>query len=150
MNQRQKSIICNFVFVVVATTIFVVAMINVKDLVNKSEAMRAMDLLGQDILQYREKFKSLPPESYVKSKIDFLKIVRLGDLKYRARWIGFEAEPDTILAYSLKDYSFLVKKGYVVLRLDGRVEWMAKPEFRKLLNEQQTQVEIELLQNTKF
>jgi hypothetical protein len=51
------------------------------------------------------------------------------------------------LAYTEKKYrSLLVGKGYVVLRLDGRVEWMGKREFETLLAQHQSPMEIQMLQ----
>ena len=153
MNQRQKSILRNVVFVFAVTAIFVAAMVNVKDLINKSEAIRAMELLAQQVTQYRAKNHSTPPESYLLGQYENLGIVRLGDLNYRAQWISYESEPGTILAYAKKNYQFLVKRGYVVMFLDGRVEWMRPKEFKKLLKEHQTQAELDILQKldpTKF
>ena len=72
--------------------------------------------------------------------------VRLGRVTYRALWISFEATGDEILAYRQVNYrSLFVGSGYVVLRLDGRVEWMKKQQFEELLAHQQTQREIEML-----
>lgn len=145
MNKRQRSIITNFIFVTVSTAIFVGVMINVKDVVNKSEAIRAMELLGQGVRKYRDKYHSTPPESYFNQLKNSVNIIRLGDVRYRAQWIGFDDGPDTILAYSYKDYGFLVKRGYVVMRLDGSVEWIERRKFKKLLEKQQTETEINLL-----
>ena len=151
MNRRQKAIIQNFISVSIGTTVFILVMINVKDIVNKSEAMRAMELLGKSVQEYRKKYHSTPPESYIVRQKEDLRAVRLGELKYRAQWVEFGAEPDTILGYSRKNYISFVEKGYIVLRLSGRVEWMKKKEFEKLLKEQQTQAEIELLrESSKF
>ena len=145
MNRRQKSVIINFVIVAIVTTLFAVVMTNVKDFVNKSEGLRAMTLLAEHIQEYRKEYKSLPPESHLNRIKNQLKLLRLGQLQYRAQWISFGAEPDTILAYSQKNYPFLVGKGSIVMRLDGTVEWMDKPEFEELLGKQQSSVEIELL-----
>jgi len=118
---------------------------HLRDWLNKSEAMRAMEHIGQEVLGYREKYRSLPLESYlgpIKRQH-----VRLGELNYRAQWIDFESPPDTILAYTKKEFrSEFVKSGYVVLRLDGQVQWMEKKEFEQLLARQQSQREIEMLQ----
>jgi hypothetical protein len=52
------------------------------------------------------------------------------------------------LAYSEKDYpSSLLSDGYVVLRLDGRVEWIGKRQFEEMLAQQQDEVEIEMMRN---
>jgi len=131
----------------VITAIAVVAMINFKDWVNRSEAIRAMEHLSQIVLAYQKEYGSVPPESYVdKIKEKLEGRARLGKLQYRARWIDFESTPDEILAYAEKKYrSPLVGKGYVVLRLNGRVEWMDKQKFEKILALQQSPMEIEML-----
>jgi hypothetical protein len=145
MNKRQRSIIANFIFVTAGTAIFVGVMINVKDVVNKSEAIRAMELLGEGVRKYRDNYHSTPPESYFNQLKNSISTVRLGDVRYRAQWIGFDDGPDTVLAYSYKNYRFFVKRGYVVMRLDGSVEWIERGEFVKLLKKQQTETEVKLL-----
>ena len=136
--------------VIAITAIAVVAMINFRDWVNHSEAMRAMEHLGQIVLKYRDdpNHPSVPPKSWVDSQRENLPgNVRLGNLQYRARWIDFESTPDEILAYTEKNYrSLLIGSGYIVLRLDGRVEWMGKKEFEMLLAQQQSPEEIQMLQ----
>jgi hypothetical protein len=124
----------------------VIGLVNFKDWVNKSESMRAMQQLGQIVLSYREQNGSVPPNYYVDDIRKQLEgIERAGDLKYRARWIEYGAGPDTILAYTRKKYgNFLFGSGAIVLRLDGRVEWMKMKEFDELLAKQQTSLEIEM------
>lgn len=148
MNRRQKILLRDFVAVVVITALAVVAMVNFRDWVNRSEARRAMEQLGIIVLRYRQNYGALPPESYVAKTMEDLKgQVRLGGLKYRALWIDSDSTPDEILAYTEKNYrSLLVDEGYVVLRLDGRVEWMGKKEFKSLLAQQQSPAEIRMLQ----
>ncbi len=148
MNRRQKIILRDFVTVVVITAIAVVAMINFRDWVNHSEAMRAMEDLRQRIKQYRDEHGSVPHKTWVDSQRENLPgNVRLGNLQYRARWIDFESTPDEILAYTERNYrSLLIGGGYIVLRLDGRVEWMGKKEFKTLLAQQQSPEEIQMLQ----
>ena len=151
MNKRQRAILIDFATVIVITAIAVVAMINFKDWVNRSEAMRAMEELRQRVKQYREGHGSAPPKSWVDAQRETLPgNVRLGNLQYRARWITFESTPDEILAYAERNYRFrLVGKGYIILRLGavlsdkGRVEWMGKQEFETLLARQQSPEEIE-------
>lgn len=150
MNKRQKAILTEFIAVLVVTAIAVVAMISFKDLVNRSEAIGAMKSLGKEVHRYQEEHEQgfLPPESWVhKIKEDLPGSARLGDLQYRGLWIDFESTPDEILAYAEKNYrSLLLDEGYVVLRLDGRVEWLGKQEFEALLARQQRQGELEMLQ----
>jgi len=148
MNKRQKAIIINFATIITATIIAVAAMINVKDWVNRSEAMRAMEHLSQIVLQYRKENGCVPPESYVdRIKEELEGSARLGNLNYRARWIEPDSSPDEILAYTQRDYTtFIGGSGAIVLRLDGRVEWMDKETFEPLLARQQKPLEIETLQ----
>ncbi len=145
MNKRQRSIITSFILVMAGTAIFVGVMINVRDAINKSEAIRSMEVLGQGVRKYRDDYYSTPPESYFNQLKNSISTVRLGDVQYRAQWIGFDDGPDTVLAYSYKNYRFFVKRGYVVMRLDGNVEWIERNEFVKLLEKQQTDAEIKLL-----
>lgn len=146
MNKRQKSVLINFVAVIVITATAIVAMINFKDWVNRSEAMRAMEHLGRIVLRYRENHGSVPPKSYIDNIKENLEgSVRFGNLQYRAMWIDFDSPSHEILAYVEKKYrSSITGKGYIVLRLDGRVEWMSKKEFEKLLAQQQSPMEIEM------
>ena len=146
MDKRQKSIIYNFILVFVITMAAVVGLINFKDYVNRGEAMRAMEQLGRIVLAYRAQHGSVPAKYYVDEiKKNLEGSARLGQLRYRARWIEFGATGDEVLAYTQKRYhSSIFGSGYVVLRLDGRVEWMKKKEFRVLLDAQQSAEEREL------
>lgn len=150
MNRRQKAILVESIAVIALTAVAVWGMINFKDWVNRSEAMRAMEQLGQRVLQYRQQHGAVPPETYVESIKESLEgHVRLGNLRYRAQWIDFESTADNVLAYTERDYhSLLVGKGYVVLRLDGRVQWMNRKDFRQLLSQQRRKSpeEIQMLQ----
>ena len=148
MNRRQKTILRDFATVIVITAIAVVAMIIFKDFVNRSEAIRAMEDLGQRVLKYRQKHSLVPPKSWVDRERENLPgNVRLGNLQYRALWIDFESTPDEILAYTERNYnSLFLGDGFIVLRLDGRVEWMGKQKFQILLARQQSPEEIKMLQ----
>ncbi|MHC4131028.1 MAG: hypothetical protein ACYSSP_08815 [Planctomycetota bacterium] len=149
MNKRQKKILRDISTVLIVTVIAVTAMINFKDWVNRSEAIRAMEHLSQIVIQYRQDHGAVPPESFVDSIRDDLQGgARLKELVYRARWIGFESIPEDILAYARKETrSFFIKDGYVVLRRDGKVEWMKEADFEALLAQQQSQDEIEMLKS---
>ncbi|MHC4187341.1 MAG: hypothetical protein ACYSRQ_04030 [Planctomycetota bacterium] len=147
MNKRQKKIVRDISTVLIVTAIAVTAMINFKDWVNRSEAIRAMEHLSRIIIQYRQEHGSVPPESYIDGiRGDLQGGARLRELVYRARWIGFESTPQEILAYAKKETgSFFIKDGYIVLRRSGEVEWMNEKDFEALLAQQQTQSEIEML-----
>ncbi len=130
----------------VITVLAVVAMINFRDWVNRSEAMHAMEYLGQAALQYRKEHGSVPPQSFVdRIKESLPGGVRLGDLRYRGLWINFESSGGEILAYTEKKYrSLLLSDGFIVLRLDGRIEWMGEEKFKKLLARQQSPMEAQM------
>ena len=146
MNKPQKQILANFVVVLLITTTAVVGMVELKNMVNSSEAMRAMESLGQVVGDYKQKNGSVPPESYVDGIIKSLEgQLRLGNLCYRAQWIAFGSPPDTILAYVRKNYhSLFFSPGAIVLQVDGRIEWMDKASFDKLIAGQQTPMELEM------
>jgi len=148
MNKRQRTIITEFLVIIAITTVAVLAMMNFKDWTNRSEAIRAMEQLAQRIEQYRKENAMVPPQSFVDRVEETLEgQVRLGKLEYRGIWINFESPDDEILAYSERRFhSLLVGSGYVVLRLDGRVEWLRKKEFEAILAKQQSQYEVEVLQ----
>ena len=151
MNKRQKAILVESIAVIVITAVVVVGMVNLKDWVNRSEAKLAMSQLGEIALNYRKdpNHPTLPPQSYIDSiKGNLEGWVRLGDnLQYRALWIEPDATSDEILAYTEKNYrSSLLGRGYIVLRLDGRVEWVNKQEFEAVLAQQQSAEELQMLQ----
>jgi hypothetical protein len=145
MNLRQKNLMKNMVFVVLITIAMVIGLVNFRDWVNRNEAMRAMQHLGQIVFAYRQEKGSIPPEYYVDNiREQLVGSERMGQLKYRARWIEYGASDDEILAYVRKEYKHLLfGSGAVVLRLDGRVEWIKKKEFDALLAGQQSLFEIE-------
>ena len=144
MNARQKELVAHTVIIVVFTTAMVVGFANIKNAINRSEVIRAMELLGNEILQHRKTYGSLPSEYQVKQFAETIGAVRLEYFHYRAQWIEFGSVPDTtILAYSQKNYRGFVKAGYVVLWLNGRVEWINKKPFEKILAMQQEQQELQ-------
>ena len=146
MTKLQKRILANFVAVLLITATAVVGMVELKNIVNRSEAMRAMESLGRVVGDYKQKNGSVPPESYVDGITKSLEgQLRLGNLCYRAQWIAFDSPPNTILAYTREDYrSLFSSPGAIVLRLDGRIEWMDKASFDKLIAGQQTPLELEM------
>jgi hypothetical protein len=146
MNKLQKRILANFFVVLLVTATAVIGMVELKNIVNRSEMTRAMESLGRVVSEYRQKNGSVPPESYVDEIITSFKgQFRLGNLCYRAQWIVFDSPPDTILAYAVENYrSLFSRPGAIVLRFDGRVEWMDKASFDKLIASQQTPMELEM------
>ncbi len=132
------------IIVLVITAAAAFTMMNFKDFINRKEGMRTITQLGQHILEYRKTYGSLPPESYIeKIKKSLEGSVRLGTVQYRAIWITFDSKDDTILAYTQENYhSLFLKSGYVVLWLNGKVEWMEAGRFENLLAGQQSLEEI--------
>jgi hypothetical protein len=66
----------------------------------------------------------------------------MGNVQYRALYVGPDAPADTLLAYSERRYpSSFIGKGYVVLRLDGTVLWMPVDQFAALFAAQRTAAE---------
>ena len=101
MNRRKKKLLTNFILVLIITIGLAVLMANVRNSINRSEAVRSLELLGAEILKYRQQYGSLPSESYIENARKNLRIVRLGHIHYRAQWIDFGAEShSTILAYT--------------------------------------------------
>jgi len=145
MNKRQKTILIDFITIILITAIAVTAMIDFKNWVNRSEVMRAIQQLGGIVAEYRKEHGSIPPESYVNNIKEGLEgHVRLGTLHYRARWIDFECPPDEILAYVEREYhSLFLGHGFVVLRMDGSVAWMNKQEFETLFARQRKPAEVQ-------
>lgn len=130
--------------VVIFTIAMVVGLVNIKNVINRSEAMRAMELLGREILTYRKTHGSLPAEIYVKQYAGKIGAVRLAGFHYRAPWIEFGSEPNsTVLIYAKKNYRGFVKAGGIVLWLNGKVEWMNKKQFEQILAAQQKQQELQ-------
>lgn len=149
MNKAQIQILKRFFTVIVLTVIAVIVLINWRHLVNRSEAIRAMEHLSTVLQKYREQKGWLPPKSYVHNiEQNLTGHARLGQLHYRARWISYDAPPETILAYTKKDFhSIFLQDGFVVLRLDGKVRWLNEKEGEKTLSEQQKMQEIEALKD---
>jgi hypothetical protein len=152
MNKRQKWVLTNFAFLVLITAVSVAGMVELKNWVNRSESVRAMEQLQISVFTYKQKNGSLPPESYIEViRKSLAGEPRLGDLNYRARWIKFDSPPETILAYVRKgSRSFLFNPGAIVLRLDGRIEWMDKATFDELIVSQQTPLELEITPKEKL
>lgn len=146
MNRAQKNLLTNFIIVLVITMSFVVFMTNVRSSINTSEAVRAMELLGKEVLKYRQQYGSLPSELYLESIKKKFDIVRLGSIHYRAQWIRYGADKqNTILAYTTEPSKKFFKSYHIILWLDGRVEKYPEAEFEKIRNQQQNETEIEWL-----
>jgi len=147
MDRRQKRLIANIVVVITFTVAVVIGFANMKNLINRSESMRAMERLGGEILSYRQTYGSLPNENYVKQFAEQIGAVRLTNFQYRAQWIEYGSDPNvTVVAYAEKKYTGLVKSGEVVLWLNGKVEWTSKKHFYEIMESQQKRQELKWIQ----
>ena len=135
MNKREKAVVIKIIFVTVTTFILVIVFANIKDIINRSEATHAVSAIGKRILQYRKDNGYLPPQNYVDTiRQNVAGSVRMGKLNYRALYITRDSKPDEILAYTTQNYkSLFVSKGYIVLRLNGQIEWMDTKSFEEEL-----------------
>lgn len=143
LNKRQLSVIRHFLFVIIVTLLFIFGLINLRDGLNRSEMQREMEVFATAVKDYRQQNKALPPESWVQPQVR--NFVRLGGVQYRAKSILYDSPPDTIIAScKQRTYSVFVKTAYIVLRLDGRVEWLSPPVYEKTIKEQDQAVQSEL------
>jgi len=147
MNSRQKSILVNFFVVIVITILAIGAMANFKNHINRKEAYRAMSYLAERIMQYNRQNDCIPPQRYVEKYEDQAPgHERLKEFHYRARWIRLDAPDDTILAYSKEPYrSMILGDKYLVLRLDGTVEFLSRDKLDSILKKQQDSAELQML-----
>jgi hypothetical protein len=137
MTKSQKRLLINLISTAAVIIIFILAFRTFKDYVNKAEAIRAFNQLGQKVLEYRKQYRQLPSESAIQGLKEQLEgAVRVGTINYRAQWISVDSPPDTIVAYAEKKYNWLIKSGFVVLRLDGTVEYLPPQEFNAILKKQ--------------
>jgi hypothetical protein len=144
MDRRQKKLAANIVVVIMFTVIMVAGFANVKNLINRSESMRAMELLGKEVLSYKKNYGSLPSENYARQFAEEIGAVRLGDFQYRSQWIEFGCDPNaTVLAYAEKNYKGFVKSGAAVLWLSGKTEWIDKKHFSEIVKSQQNKQELQ-------
>jgi hypothetical protein len=146
MKKHQRKLVVNFIVVITFTTAMVIGFSNLKNLINRSEALRSMEILGKEVLAYRQTYGSLPNESFAKQIIEQIGAVRLTGFQYRAPWIEYNCDPNiTILAYSETPSAGLVQHGTVVLWLNGKTEWISQKDFNKIIESQQKQQELNWL-----
>ena len=70
LHKQQKRLLIRVLSVLIVTSIVVVAMINFKDMVNRAEAVRAMENLGLLVKEQRAEYGSVPSDIYVNQIID--------------------------------------------------------------------------------
>jgi hypothetical protein len=136
VNKRQISVVRHFLTVIIVTLLFVFGLINVRDMMNRSEMQREMESLAQSIKEYRQTNGSMPPESVVRPILE--RFSRLNPVDYRAKSILYDSPPDTVIAScKQRSYSILVETAYIALRLDGRIEWLSPADFERIMKEQE-------------
>jgi len=130
---RKKRLLIDVGVVLVITAVAVAGMIHFKDYINRREALLAVEQLGEKILTYRDTQGSFPPEETVQALVNQVSGgARVGRLTYRAPWITPESKPDALLAFTQQDYkSLIVRDGYILLHLDGSVQWLNTPQFNE-------------------
>lgn len=128
---RKKKVLIDVAVVLVITALSVVGIIHLKDYINRRDALLAVEQLGEKILAFRESQGTLPSEETVQTLMNEVSgRTRLGRFTYRASEITPESKPDTLLAFTQQDYkSLIVSNGYIVLRLDGTVQWLDTQQF---------------------
>ena len=150
MNKAQRQLVMNLIIVVAVIILFVFGFGNFKDYVNKTEAIRGFNQLGQKILEYRKQNGTLPSEAAIANLKEQIEgSARVGEIHYRAPWISIDSPPDTIVAYAEKKYSWLIGSGSVVLLLDGQVRYLPVEEFKKVLAKQQTAAEAQEIKKSQ-
>jgi hypothetical protein len=150
MNKAQKQLVTNLAGTAIVIAAFILGFGNFKDYINKSEAIRAFNDLGRKVMDFHKQNGQLPSETMIASLKEQLEgAARIGEIGYRAQWIGIDSPPETIVAYAEKKYNWLIESGFVVLRLDGQVQYLTPTEFHKLLTQQQTKVETEEMNKTQ-
>ena len=152
MNRRKIFFLLRLIVVFFVTIAVSISMLAFRDVVHRSESMRAMTQLSAKVLAYREKNGISPPDYLIDQFLENVQgAERLGKLQYRSRWINIDSKPDEILAYSFKQFnSPFLDDGYAVMLLDGTVMWMDKGDFETLLNSQQGELEKHLSEIQKL
>ncbi len=123
MNKHQKQLLARFCIVMALTIALIAALSQYRNVVNKSEAIKAMDVLSMEIAKYDLFHGELPPKDYILEVINRYKLFRIGSVKCRSQWIEPGSGPETILLFSKKNYnSLFVKSGYVYLTKEDMLE----------------------------
>lgn len=130
--------------------LFMFGFANFKDYVNKTETIRAFNQLGEKITEHRKRTGILPSESAIRDiKQQIEGAVRVGNIQYRAQWISIDSPPETIVAYAEKKYGTFIESGFVLLRLDGLVEYLPPDKFNAILSKQETMAEAEEIKKSQ-
>lgn len=141
MNKRQRNLIIKLISIVVVTVAFVSGIAIYKDIIIRKEAIRAIDIIAQEIAIYKNTVGSLPSDMYLERIREEKGLVRLGDFNYRARWIEFNSPEDTIVAYSaLRTNNPIVQSGYILIRLKDIYEAEEIIEANQNLEKLQSQL----------
>ena len=151
MNKKQRSMLLRLGAVIVITAAMVIAMVNIKEVVNKKEAMLAAKNLNIEILKYKQANNKWPLQSYVDEKAEQVYgRARLGNFEYRGGLLGYVGSDDTVVFYIKRDYSgMFLDSGYIAAKVSGEVEWLSEQEFDSLMSFQWTVEELKKMKEKK-
>ena len=147
MNKKQRAMLIRLVLVIVITVGMVFAMVNVKEVVNKKESMLAARNLNFEILKYKQTNNKWPLQSYVDEKAKQIQgRTRLGKVEYRASMFDYVGSNDVVVFYIKREYSGpFIGSGYIVAKVNGKVEWLTEQDFDILMSLQWTVEELKKL-----
>ncbi len=123
MNKRQKQLLARFCIVMTLTIALIVGLSQYRNVVNKSEAIKSMDILSMEIAKYDLYHGELPSKGYISEVIARYGLFRIGSVECRSQWIEPGSGPETILLFSKKNYkSLFVKPGYIYITKEDMLE----------------------------
>ncbi len=123
MNKRQRQLLVRFCIVMALTIALIVGLSQYRNVVNKSEAIRSMNILSIEIAKYNLYHGELPSSSYISDIIARYGLLRVGPVECRSQWIEPGSGPETILLFSKKNYnSLFVKSGYIYITKEDMLE----------------------------
>jgi len=131
MNKKQKNFVIRLAIVAIVTTLMVLAISNFKEVINRSEATMATEQLGGLVKKKKNHYGSFPPASYLENLTAQVQgSARLGTVVYRADCITCSSGAKAVLMFVKKEYSGLLQNdGFIVVRLDGSIEWLNPDKF---------------------
>lgn len=136
MNKRQRLLLIKLCTVMGLTIALIVGLSQYRSVINKSEAIKSMNILSMEIAKYHLSHEELPPKDYIEEVISKYGLSRIGSVECRSRWIEPGSGPETILLFSKKNYKTLfVKPGYVYLT---KMDMLESEQLLKLYRKKMT------------
>jgi len=115
--------------------VLVLLMVGMREQTNRSEALRAMKLLGEAVQTFRQENGRLPTAGEVQEFDLKARGSRTVQFTYDESRVLADSPPQTPLAYSPLFRLHYLPSGHAVLRLDGPEEWLTPEELRARLEE---------------